>query len=63
MVNLASRVESLTRQFGVPILLSTETRDALDSVLGLREIGTTEVKNRRQPVTVWAIDPPTTDMK
>lgn len=62
-VNLASRVESLTRQFGVPILLSTETRDALDSVLGLREIGTTEVKNRRQLVTVWALDPPTTDMK
>jgi adenylate cyclase len=55
-VNLASRIESLTRQFGVSLLLSTETHDALESVVGLREIGTTEVKNRLQPVTVWSID-------
>jgi adenylate cyclase len=57
-VNLASRIEALTRQYAMPILLSTETRDALDTRTMLREIETIVVKNRRQPVTVWAVDAP-----
>ncbi len=56
-VNVASRIESLTRQYGERILLSSETRAALGELDGLRAVDSVEVKNRRQPVMVWAIDP------
>ncbi len=52
-VNVAARIEGLTRQYDVSLLLSDSTRAMLSTTLQLRAVGTTTVKNRSEPVTVW----------
>lgn len=51
-VNLASRLESLTRYYGVPILVSDATRASAPDV-SYREIDRVQVKGRQQPVTIY----------
>ncbi|WP_409524731.1 adenylate/guanylate cyclase domain-containing protein [Nitrincola sp. MINF-07-Sa-05] len=51
-VNLASRLESLTRYYGVPILISDSTRESAPDVI-CREIDRVQVKGRQQPVTLY----------
>lgn len=57
-VNTASRIEGLTRRYGVDILLSQETCRCLTSPLKLYEIDTVQVKNRQQPLVVWSPELP-----
>jgi adenylate cyclase len=57
-VNLASRIEGLTRSYPVEILLSDETRQAVSQSIPLHEIATVTVKNRAQPVRLWSPAPP-----
>jgi class 3 adenylate cyclase len=52
-VNVAARIETLTRQYEVPILLSETTQAMLAPGVQTREVGTTVVRNRAQPITLW----------
>ncbi len=58
-VNLASRIESLNKQYGTRILLS-ETTYALvrDEFPGLREVDQVRVRGREQPVRLYELVPP-----
>ncbi len=57
-VNVASRIEGMTRSYPVEILLSDATRNAIAGAVDLYEIATVQVKNRDQPLTLWSPDPP-----
>jgi len=56
-VNLAARLEALTRQLGVPILIADSTRDACADEaaadLAWLEVDQTQVRGRQQSVTVF----------
>lgn len=56
VVNLASRVESLTRTHGVDILVTTEVRVALDASYRLREMPAVAVKGKSEPVVTFAVE-------
>jgi adenylate cyclase len=53
-VNLASRIEALTKAVGATILLSDSTRLALRCAVELREFPPQTVKGVAAPVLVWA---------
>jgi class 3 adenylate cyclase len=57
-VNVASRIEGMTRSYPVEILMSESTRQAIGDVVPLYEIATVQVKNRAEPLTLWSPDPP-----
>ena len=61
-VNLASRIESLTKQYEVPILISSSTHDLItnDPTIRCREIGLVNVRGREKPDTIYEVlfDPP-----
>ncbi len=54
-VNLAARVESLTRAYGVPLLVADTTRAAAGGLAGSEwvEVDEVVVKGRSQPVTLF----------
>jgi adenylate cyclase len=52
-VNLASRLEGATKQYGVRVLLSDGTVQALKEPTPLREIDRIRVKGQDRPVTVY----------
>lgn len=54
-VNLASRVEALTKAVGETVLLTEATRAALASPPELRELPPQPVKGVAEPVRVWAL--------
>jgi adenylate cyclase len=56
-VNLASRVEGLTKQYGCPILLTEDTCDALSYQVPLAIIDAVKVKGKNIPIKLYA--PPT----
>jgi adenylate cyclase len=51
-VNLASRLEGLTKQYGVGILVGQATRDAAADAV-FREIDRVRVKGKDEPVAVY----------
>ena len=51
-VNLASRLEGLTKSYGVSIIVSRETRDAVPEI-GYRELDRVRVKGRHKPVSIY----------
>jgi class 3 adenylate cyclase len=53
-VNVASRIESMTRQYPESILLSAQTREHLQDSIKLKEVATTQLKGRKQPVTLFS---------
>lgn len=59
-VNLASRLQSLTREVGVRMIVSAATRARLpESTLegiALRALPVTQVKGRREPVEAFAVE-------
>ena len=62
-VNLASRVESLTKNYGVSLLITQETYSRLEnpSEYAIRTLDTVKVKGKSQAVTVYEVfdaDPP-----
>lgn len=57
-VNVASRIEGMTRSYPVEILLSDSTRQAIGDDVALHQIATVTVKNRDEPITIWSPDPP-----
>jgi adenylate cyclase len=54
-VNLASRIESLTKGVGETVLLSAHTRTALREPWPLKELPLQSVKGVQEPVRVWAL--------
>jgi adenylate cyclase len=54
-VNLASRLQDLTKAEGVPILFSEATRDLLGKDIETRFVTTATVKGRAQAVNVYTI--------
>lgn len=54
-VNIAARMEGLTKHFGVPLIFSEATQARLDHTdqLGLRFLGKVQVKGRVQPLGIW----------
>jgi adenylate cyclase len=52
-VNLASRLESLTKHYGVGILVGERTREAVRDVVMFREIDRVRVKGKDEPVTIY----------
>ncbi len=51
-VNLASRLEGLTKQYGVGILVGDETRRAVKGVV-FREVDRVRVKGKDEPVSIY----------
>lgn len=54
-VNLASRIEGLTRAYGVFCLVGEETRRAAAARFGFREVDAVRVKGKRQPVAIYEL--------
>jgi adenylate cyclase len=52
-VNVAARIEQLTKVHDVPILLSEETRRGVADGLAFASVGAVTVKGRAQPVACW----------
>ncbi len=52
-VNVASRIEQLTKVHGVPILVSDETRRSAGDGIAFAAVGSTQVRGRAQPVECW----------
>jgi len=57
-VNVASRIEGLTRSYPVEILVSDSSRNAIGDAVKLYPIATVQVKNRVEPLAVWSPDLP-----
>jgi len=55
-VNLAARVEALTRVHGVDILVTDAVRETLDDRFVLRAMPPVAVKGKSQPVATWAVE-------
>lgn len=52
-VNLGSRLEGLTKEYGVGVLISGQTRDLLPSDWAFREVDRVVVKGRSEPVSIY----------
>jgi len=62
-VNLASRIEGMTKMYGIPLLISDATYHALEdpTKYHIRKIDRVKVKGKTKPVTLWEVfdlDPP-----
>ncbi len=57
-VNVAFRLESLTKEKGSPVVVSRSIVDAADAGFRFRDLGLAEVKGRREPVSIWALELP-----
>jgi class 3 adenylate cyclase len=54
-VNLASRIQGLTKDFKTDILISAATRDRLDGTIVLEELPPVQVKGREEEVTLYRV--------
>jgi adenylate cyclase len=54
-VNTASRLESLCKEYQVDVVLSQDTRDRLDGATAYRELGTTNIRGKKEPVRVYTL--------
>jgi len=54
-VNVASRLESKTKELATDILISDVTRDRLDATVAVEEIGEVHVKGRAQAVKIFKL--------
>jgi adenylate cyclase len=52
-VNLASRIEGLTKHYSAPLLISGAVAELIDHESGLRCVGRLRVKGRREPVVLF----------
>ena len=59
-VNVASRIERLTKSHGVPILVSEETRRRVGGTIGFRATAATAVRGKSEPLQTY-VPAPCTD--
>lgn len=52
-VNLASRLEGLTKEYKVPIIISSHTLKELKGLATVEELDTVRVKGKKEPVTIY----------
>lgn len=57
-VNLAARLEGLTRQYDCDIVVSGSTYERIRNILGGRYLGEVKVKGRQTQVHIYAVDVP-----
>ncbi len=60
-VNLASRLESLTKMYGVRILITEKTKSALGDEaahISMRDVDCVQVKGKTEGVTIYEVIPP-----
>jgi class 3 adenylate cyclase len=55
-INVASRVEQLTRELGVDLLITDSVREALDEHFQLRAMPPAMVKGKSEPVVTWFVE-------
>lgn len=53
-VNVASRIEGLTKAHGVPVLVSEETRARAGGAFAWHELPASALRGRAEPVRLWA---------
>jgi len=56
VVNVAARVESLTRKHETDILVTDEVRRRLEPTARVREMPAVVVKGKPEPIVTWAVD-------
>ena len=54
-VNLASRLQDLTKEYGVSILINGSTYERVQHMCQVRALGTVEVRGRTQPVDLYEV--------
>jgi len=52
-VNLASRLESITKEYKTPLLISEYTYERVKDMIDCRQLGNVKVKGREQPVNIY----------
>jgi adenylate cyclase len=55
-VNLASRLEGVTKEYQTPLLLSEDTYEKIKQSKDCKLMGNVRVKGREQPVTIYTIE-------
>jgi len=55
VTNLAARVQGLTRELGVDVLVTRAVRDALDPRFAVRELSPAEVRGIAEPIEICAV--------
>ena len=56
-VNLAARLESVTKEYGVPIIVSEYTYEYVKGRFPTKELDTVTVKGKSQPVKIYGVMP------
>ena len=54
-VNLASRLQDLTKEYGASVLISGSTKASVKESYELRSLGSIEVRGRQQPVDLYEV--------
>jgi adenylate cyclase len=55
-VNVAFRLESLTKEKMSPVIVSRSVVESADPGFRFRDLGLAEVKGRKEPVSIWALE-------
>jgi class 3 adenylate cyclase len=55
VVNVASRVEALTRRFECDILITEEVKNHLDERFSMSEMPSVVIKGKTRPIVTWAV--------
>jgi adenylate cyclase len=56
-INLGARLESITKEYGVSIIISEDTRRLIGDEFLTRELGAVTVKGKTQPVKIFGVLP------
>lgn len=56
-VNVASRIQGLTKQHGVDVLVSELTWSKLTKAVGGRHVAAQEIRGRKAPIDLYTLDP------
>lgn len=55
-MNVASRLEGLTKDFGAPVIISQATHEEVAGLLQARSLGSVRVRGRELPVDLYTIE-------
>ena len=54
-VNLASRVQDLTKEYDAPILVTSETKERVEHMCQLRHVDSIEVRGRSETTDLYEV--------